>query len=48
MALGYVLDGRLAPDLLVLSAPALQASIPLWQRVVVQVKNAHSGANCGR
>jgi acylglycerol lipase len=36
VALGYVIDGRSQPDLLVLSAPALQASIPLWQRVVVQ------------
>jgi alpha-beta hydrolase superfamily lysophospholipase len=36
VALGYVLDGRSAPDLLVLSAPALRASIPLWQRVVVR------------
>jgi acylglycerol lipase len=36
VALGYVLDGRSQPDLLVLSAPALQASIPRWQRVMVQ------------
>jgi alpha-beta hydrolase superfamily lysophospholipase len=36
VALGYVLDGRSQPDLLVLSAPALEASIPSWQRVVVR------------
>jgi acylglycerol lipase len=36
VALGYVVDGRSQPDLLVLSAPALRASIPRWQRVVVQ------------
>jgi len=36
VALGYVLDGRSQPDLLVLSAPALQASIPAWQRVALQ------------
>ena len=35
VALGYVLDGRSQPDLLVLSAPALQASIPRWQRIAV-------------
>lgn len=33
--LGYVLDGRSRPDLLVLSAPAIDANIPLWQRVLV-------------
>lgn len=35
IALGYVLDGRARPDLLVLSAPAISARIPLWQRVLV-------------
>ena len=35
IALGYVLDGRSRPDLLVLSAPAIGAKIPLWQRVLV-------------
>ena len=35
VALGYVLDGRARPDLLVLSAPAVGAKIPLWQRVLV-------------
>lgn len=35
IALGYVLDGRAGPDLLVLSAPAISAKIPLWQRALV-------------
>ena len=35
VALGYVLDGRSRPDLLVLSAPAIGASVPLWQRALV-------------
>jgi acylglycerol lipase len=35
ISLGYVLDGRARPDLLVLSAPAIGASIPLWQRLLV-------------
>ena len=35
ISLGYVLDGRARPDLLVLSAPAIGADIPLWQRVLV-------------
>jgi alpha-beta hydrolase superfamily lysophospholipase len=35
IALGYVLDGRARPDLLVLSAPAISARIPLIQRLVV-------------
>ena len=34
IALGYVLDGRARPDLLVLSAPAIGADVPLWQRLV--------------
>jgi alpha-beta hydrolase superfamily lysophospholipase len=37
ISLGYVLDGRSRPDLLVLSAPAIGASVPLWQRLVVGV-----------
>lgn len=35
ISLGYVLDGRARPDLLVLSAPAIAARIPLWQRLLV-------------
>jgi alpha-beta hydrolase superfamily lysophospholipase len=35
IALGYMLDGRARPDLLVLSAPAIGARIPLWQRALV-------------
>ncbi len=35
IALGYVLDGRARPDLLVLSAPAIGARIPLWQKALV-------------
>ena len=35
IALGYVLDGRARPDLLVLSAPAIGANIPLWQRALI-------------
>jgi acylglycerol lipase len=35
IALGYVLDGRSRPDLLVLSAPAIGADIPRWQRLLV-------------
>jgi alpha-beta hydrolase superfamily lysophospholipase len=35
ISLGYVLDGRSRPDLLVLSAPAIGASIPRWQRLLV-------------
>lgn len=35
ICLGYVLDGRARPDLLVLSAPAIGASVPLWQRLLV-------------
>jgi acylglycerol lipase len=34
IALGYVLDGRARPDLLVLSAPAIGADVPLWQRLL--------------
>ena len=35
IALGYVLDARSEPDLLVLSAPAIGDAIPLWQRLLV-------------
>jgi len=35
VCLGYVLDGRSEPDLLVLSAPAISADIPAWQRALV-------------
>lgn len=35
ISLGYVLDGRARPDLLVLSAPAIGAKIPIWQRALV-------------
>ena len=35
ICLGYVLDGRARPDLLVLSAPAIGAKVPLWQRALI-------------
>ena len=35
VSLGYVLEGRARPDLLVLSAPAIGASVPVWQRLLV-------------
>ena len=35
IALGYVLDGRAQPDLLVLSAPAIGADVPAWQRLLI-------------
>jgi alpha-beta hydrolase superfamily lysophospholipase len=37
ISLGYVLDGRARPDLLVLSAPAIGAKIPIWQRAMVSI-----------
>jgi alpha-beta hydrolase superfamily lysophospholipase len=37
IALGYVLDGRARPDLLILSAPAIGSNTPLWQRALVGV-----------
>jgi acylglycerol lipase len=37
IALGYVLDGRARPDLLVLSAPAIAAAIPTWKRLLAGV-----------
>jgi acylglycerol lipase len=35
VCLGYVLDGRSEPDFLILSAPAISADIPAWQRGLV-------------
>lgn len=35
ISLGYVLDARSLPDVLVLSAPAVGSSIPAWQRALV-------------
>jgi alpha-beta hydrolase superfamily lysophospholipase len=35
VSLGYVLDGRALPDLLILSAPAIGATVPRWQRALV-------------
>ncbi len=37
IALGYVLDGRAQPDLLVVSAPAIAANLPLIPRLAVSV-----------
>lgn len=37
IALGYVLDGRAQPDLLVVSAPAIEANLPLLPRLAVSV-----------
>lgn len=37
IATTYVVRGRPAPDLLVLSAPALDADVPRWQRVLAPV-----------
>lgn len=34
IAVGYVLDGRARPDLLVLSAPAISSDVPRWQRLL--------------
>lgn len=39
IALGYVLDGRSEPDAVVLSAPALDSTIPGWKRLVAQTIN---------
>lgn len=36
IALGYVLDGRARPDLLVLSAPSIKADLPLLPRLAVK------------
>jgi acylglycerol lipase len=37
IALGYTLTDRAKPDLLVLSAPAIEANIPGWKRSMVRV-----------
>jgi alpha-beta hydrolase superfamily lysophospholipase len=37
LALGYALDGKDAPDLLVLSAPALEATLPAWKKVLAPI-----------
>ena len=37
VSLGYVLDGRPLPDLLVVSAPAISAAVPAWQKALVGV-----------
>jgi acylglycerol lipase len=37
ISLGYVLDGRALPDLLVVSAPAIRANLPLVPRLAVRV-----------
>ena len=37
ICLTYVLDGRPAPDLLVLSAPPLGATVPAWQRAAAPI-----------
>jgi alpha-beta hydrolase superfamily lysophospholipase len=36
IALGYVLDGRAKPDALILSAPAIDATIPAWKRALAR------------
>jgi alpha-beta hydrolase superfamily lysophospholipase len=58
ICLGYVLDGRARPDLLVLSAPAIAASVKRWQRTLVSllrrvrpgtlIKNAFDGEALSR
>ena len=37
VSLGYVLDGRSLPDLLVVSAPAISAAVPAWQKALAGV-----------
>jgi alpha-beta hydrolase superfamily lysophospholipase len=37
IAFGYVLDGRSQPDVLVLSAPAIDASFPAWKRALARI-----------
>jgi acylglycerol lipase len=39
VTLGYVLDGRAQPNALVLTAPAISAAVPAWQRAFVTVLN---------
>jgi acylglycerol lipase len=58
IALGYVLTDRPKPDALILSAPAIEASIPAWKRTLakllsrvapnVEIKNALDGADLSR
>jgi acylglycerol lipase len=36
ICLGYVLDGRSRPDVLVASAPAIDAAIPRWRRLLAR------------
>ena len=58
IALGYVLTDRPRPDLLVLSAPAIDAAVPAWKRTVAKllsrvapkatVGNALDGADLSR
>lgn len=37
VALGYVLDGRARPDLLVASAPAIASAIPTWKQLLARL-----------
>lgn len=39
VTLGYVLDGRAQPNALVLTAPAISAAVPAWQRGLVTLLN---------
>jgi acylglycerol lipase len=58
IALGHVLTDRPKPDLLVLSAPAIEAAIPAWKRTLArllsrvapnaEIKNALDGADLSR
>src|SRR5258705_4773050 len=58
IALGHVLTDRSKPDLLVLSAPAIDAAIPAWKRMLArllsrvapnaEIKNAFDGADLSR
>jgi acylglycerol lipase len=58
IALGHVLTDRPKPDLLVLSAPAIEAAVPAWKRALArvlsrvapnaEVKNAFDGADLSR
>jgi acylglycerol lipase len=58
IALGHVLTDRPKPDLLVLSAPAIEAAIPAWKRTLARllsrvapnakIKNAFDGADLSR
>jgi alpha-beta hydrolase superfamily lysophospholipase len=36
IALGYILDGRSRPDVLVASAPAIEAALPAWRRLLAR------------